>query len=133
MPKKLILRKKPTISNPVYGEQFPKKIRLVRKKEGDTIKKFKNPRKLNTHFKSEVPIEDLLIWAAEEPEDEEVEEENEYIYEEPNYFHEMDLAHNKNITDPLILNAMKFWTKHNKTTNKFLKYEDIKDEYEYWD
>ena len=200
MPKKLILRKKPTVANPVYEEQSPKKIRLVRKIEGETIKIFKNPRKLNTHFKSEVPIEDLLIWAAEEPEDEEVEEENEYIYEEPNmedmddeeqdtyrgkntamakigkkplvrdealdqwlreknydtiadkidevymggdqsfyvdkggrYFHEMDLAHNKNITDPLILNAMKFWTKHNKTTNKFLKYEDIKDEYEYWD
>ena len=174
MPKKFIVRKKPTVANPVYEEQSPKKIRLVRKIEGETIKIFKNPRKLKTHFKSEVPIEDLLIWAAEEPEDEEVEEENEYIYEEPNmedmddeeqdtyrgkntamakigkkrlvrdeeldewlreknydtiadkidevymggdqsfyvdkggrYFHEMDLAKNKNINDPLILNAMK--------------------------
>ena len=182
------------INNPTYGlVKQPKKLNFrVKKQVGkEVIRKFKNPRDLKTHFKSEVNIEDLLIFAPEEPE----EKANEYAYETPNledmdedeaedylgkrtamarigkkrvvrageleewlrekdfngiadavndvdggsdnsfwldkggrYFYELDLAENKNINDPAVLNAMKFWNKYHKNNNKFLTFNDIRDE-----
>ena len=44
------------------------------------------------------------------------------------YFYELELAENKNISEPLVLNAMKFWNKYHKNNNKFLTFNDIKDE-----
>tara|TARA_R110000803_G_scaffold116366_1_gene184944 strand:- start:183 stop:773 length:591 start_codon:yes stop_codon:yes gene_type:complete len=189
------------INNPNYGqaEKAPN-FRVVRQEGKETIKKFKNPKVLKTHFKSEVNIEDLLIFAPEEPEDQEAEEENEYLFETPNledldeedvenyegrrtamarigkklvvrgndleewlrekdydsiadavedydggsddafwvdkggrYFYEQDLPENKNITDPVLLNAMKFWTKYHKNNNKFQTFSDIRDELQYWE
>ena len=86
------------INNPNYGqaEKAPN-FRVVRQEGKETIKKFKNPRVLKTHFKSEVNIEDLLIFAPEEPEDQEAEEENEYLFETPN-LEDMDARDSDNYT-----------------------------------
>ena len=58
---------------------------------------------------------------------------NFYVDKRGRYFHEYQLGENTFITDPLLLNGMKSWTKNHLNRNKFLTYKDIKDDLEYFE